>query len=372
MPELKSIMPEPGRPLYLTVKDAVRGAIDQGHFAPGVRLPSTKALSVELSVSLVTVHRAMQELVASGVLRRGQGKGTYVHESYGQTDRPGLGYRFGLAFHAESSLADAYHGQILEGVRQGVDNLGADLVLLRFGEDWRKECHGFLFVNPFEDQVVKIIRTFRSPRDESPRAIMVVGASFSLPGVHCIDSDNDGIGRSAARHFASLGHTRVGFVGGTGRVSNDRDRWNGFRDSCEELGLVLHPDHVFRQDGWKVDEAHGARLEAMLRSESRPTALFAGGYYFALDVYSAAAAVGLRLPDQLSVIGVDDPPSAMHLSPSLTTFRQPLLKLGQMAAGSLLANVLDGDLGVGQRTVLQADLVERGSCAAVPGFSQNA
>jgi GntR family transcriptional regulator, arabinose operon transcriptional repressor len=132
------------RRLYHTVKEAVRAAIDAGTFAPGHRLPSTKALSEQLSVSLVTVHRALQELVASGVLRRGQGRGTFVHEDYQDRAETSTGMRFGLVFHRESSLADYYHGQILEGVRQGADEFGVDLVLLRFGEDWRNECQGYL------------------------------------------------------------------------------------------------------------------------------------------------------------------------------------------------------------------------------------
>jgi DNA-binding transcriptional MocR family regulator len=116
--ELKNITPQPGRPLYMVVKDAVRAAIDAGRFQPGDRLPSTKVLSERMNVSLVTAHRALQELVSAGVLRR-PGQGTYVHEDYGRTTRRGLGYRLGIVFHADSSLADAYNGQIFEGAARG-------------------------------------------------------------------------------------------------------------------------------------------------------------------------------------------------------------------------------------------------------------
>ena len=67
---LKPIAPQPGRPLYITARDAVREAIDTGIFTPGEQMPSTKELSSQLSVSLVTAHRALQELVTTGVLSR--------------------------------------------------------------------------------------------------------------------------------------------------------------------------------------------------------------------------------------------------------------------------------------------------------------
>src|SRR4051794_30865268 len=114
--DLKPVKSQPGRPLYLAVRDAVREAIDAGVFRPGEQIPSTKRLSQTLAVSLVTAHRALQELVSSGVLERSQGRGTFVHQRYG--DRTISGARVGLVLHADASLADLYHSQILEGIRQ--------------------------------------------------------------------------------------------------------------------------------------------------------------------------------------------------------------------------------------------------------------
>lgn len=360
---LKSISPEPGRPLYLTVSDAVREAIDSGEFAAGDRLPSTKAMSERMSVSLVTVHRAMQELVNVGVLRRGLGKGTFVHEQYGQKSRPGLGYRFGLVFHAETSLADTYHSLLFEGVRQRADEIGADLVLLRYGEDWRNECRGYIFVNPFESQVQMKPDAGHRVSGEARRPVMFVGATFNQPDVHCIDTDNISLGRRAAAHLISLGHRRIAFVGGAGRVCNDRDRWTGFCTQMIESGITPDPKLVLREEGWRVGEQHMGRLKDLVTNH-KPTAVFAAGYYFALDVYSTAESCGLRIPNDLSVLGVDDPASAPHLTPPLTTFRQPLIDIGRMAVSELMQNLIDGNTP-GRRSLVDAALIERASCAAL-------
>jgi LacI family transcriptional regulator len=367
--ELKALQSKPGRPLYATVKEAVRAAIDRGRFAPGTQLPSTKAISDEMGVSLVTVHRAMQELVASGVLVRGQGRGTFVHEDYAKRSTTAHGLRFGLVFHAESSLADAYHGQILEGVRQRANELGVDLVLLRFGEDTRNECQGYLFVNPLREQLDKPLRFgMKAPsgngkdRESRNLAVTVVGARYAATGANVIDTDNTGIGRQAVEHLTRLGHTRLGFVGGGGTISNDVDRWTGFSEAAGALGGRVRPEHAIRHAGWRLDDEGRQRLLNMLASVERPTAIFAAGYYFALDVYAAAAAAGLKIPQDLSVIGVDDPPSAHHLHPPMTTFRQPLINLGRMAVGGLY-ETLNSQERVPHQITLPAELVQRGSTA---------
>lgn len=363
--KLPPVENKPGEPLYHTVKEAVRAAIDAGVFSAGTRLPSTKALSEQLSVSLVTVHRALQELVASGVLRRGQGRGTFVHEDYQERAETSTGLRFGLVFHRESSLADYYHSQVLEGVRQGADELGVDMVLLRFGEDWRNECQGYLYVNPFRDQLA------RSPRFGAKRGarasggsnsppIMVVGASFDLEGVSNVDTDNRDMARQAVEHLAKLGHVRIGYVGGVNDVSNDIDRRRGFAEALALRGLIEDSRRVLASPGWRLDEARKAMLVSLLKGADRPTAIFAAGYYFALDVYAAAQSLGLRIPADLAVIAVDDPPSAVHLSPSLATLRQPLTQLGRLAAVGLFDQVGDPHPAV-RRTTLLAELIVRNS-----------
>ena len=358
---LLAVVAVPGKPLYHAVREAVRSAIDAGVFTPGTQLPSTKDLSKQLDVSLVTVHRALTELVAGGVLRRGQGRGTYVHEEYGRRDQTAAGLRFGLVFHSESSLADYYHSQVLEGVRQAADELGVDLVLLRFGEDWRNECQGYLYVNPFEAQLDRPVRFgAKHKTGNGGHPTMIVGASFDRPGVSCIDTDNVGLGVRAVEHLFQLGHRRVALVGGSGGVSNDRDRAIGFRLACHRLGL----DHLGAQEvtgtGWRMDEEHKARLLALLKGVQRPTGIFAAGYYFALDVYEAARAAGLVIGRDVSIVGVDDPPSAEHLSPPISTLRQPLIQIGRLAAKGLFEQIGE-DRPPAQRTLLSSELVVRSS-----------
>jgi LacI family transcriptional regulator len=130
-----------------------------------------------------------------------------------------------------------------------------------------------------------------------------------------------------------------------------------------ESGITPDPKLMLREEGWRVGEQHMGRLREML-TKHKPTAVFAAGYYFALDVYSTAESCGMRIPNDLSVLGVDDPASAAHLSPPLTTFRQPLIDIGRMAVSELMQNLIDGNTP-GRRSLVDAALVERASCAAL-------
>lgn len=377
--EFKPVAPEPGRPLYHAVRQAIRHAIDTGQFKPGEQLPSTKDLSRKIDVSLVTVHRALQELVASGVLRRGQGRGTFVHEGYHQRAKAAREHlRAGLVFHDECSLSDFYHGHVLEGVRRGALAEHTDLVILRFGEDWRRECQGFIYVNPMREQLESLpwfegtgakgrARSGSSGTGVAGKRppVVVVGASFDLDHVHSIDCDNADLAVQAVEHLAGLGHRRIAYVGGSSEVCNNVDRWLGFRRAMAGLGLTVDDRLVLRTPGWRLAADDRAALAAMLRGPGAPTAVFAAGYYFALDVYTGAGEMGVSIPGKLSLVGVDDPPSAEHLSPPLTTLRQPLEAMGRTAASGLVS-LVTGPESIPRLQRLRAELIVRGTTARLP------
>lgn len=367
---LKAVKPQPGRPLYATVRDVLRDAIDRGVFIPGQQMPSTKDLSEQLAVSLVTAHRALQELVAAGVLQRAQGRGTFVHERYPERKAQIAEFRVGLLFHRDASLADYYHGQILEGIHRAAHELGADLLLLRFGEDVRNECNGYLLVNLFAEEAA----AFAGQPRRGPA--LVVGARCDLEDLTSFDVDNMAMAGLAVKHFAEQGHRRVGYVGGAHQISSSQDRWRGFSEICRELGLESGDSPLVKAKGWRLDDDERAQLAAALRRQDRPSAIFAAGYAFALEVYGAARAAGLRIPQDVAVVGVDDPPSAEHLSPAMTTIRQPLMQLGREAMTALFNSAQESD-GQGNETLSSRDfppelIVRQSSLSAAPATAATA
>jgi LacI family transcriptional regulator len=352
--ELKPVQPQPGKPLYLAAKERIREAIDAGMFTPGEQMPSTKDLSEQLEISLVTAHRALSELVNCGVLQRSQGKGTFVHAAYLEGKRTVSESRIGLMLHPDASIGDYYHAQVLEGIRQGAHSLHVDLVLLRFDQDLRKECDGFLYINPNRTDVEQLT----TGRRRAP--IVALGCHAENDQVCCVDIDNVQLGRQAVGHLAGHGHSAIAYVGGADDVANNKGRWEGFLSGLADRRLTHRPQYVLKAQGWKLADRERTELTRLLTGPNRPTAVFAADYHLALDVYAAAQTVGLKIGETLSVVGVDDPPSAPHLSPPLTTLRQPLVQLGHSAVTALVERIRNDGAAVGHR-VLQAELVIRRS-----------
>ena len=355
---LKPVNPQPGKPLYIAARDHLRDAVDQGVFAPGEQMPSTKELSELMNVSLVTAHRALQELVNCGVLQRSQGKGTFVHQAYLEGRRTVGDCRMALVFPSEASLADFQYCQMLEGIRQAASMHNVDLVFLRFDEDVRKECNAFLYVNPLPDELESIAGRRKLPT-------LVLGARGQSAGLPSLSVDNIHLGRQATTHLVSQGHTRIAYIGNGEGISNSLDRWTGFLDGLSEKRLTPKPQWIIKNSSWRLSDREKADLQRQMSSSSRPTGVFAAGYYFALDVYAVAAAAGLQIGKDVSVIGVDDPPSAAFLAPPMTTLRQPLIQLGYDAIVSLVERTRNnGDAPVESRQ-MRAELIVRQSTSAL-------
>src|SRR5687768_12335383 len=243
--DLKPVQPQPGKPLYLVAKERIREAIDAGVFGPGEQMPSTKELSDQLEVSLVTAHRALQELVNAGILQRSQGKGTFVHQAYLEGRRTVGDSRVGLLFHRDASLADFYHAQVLEGIRQGSQEFNVDLILLRFDEDVRRECDGFLYVSPAPADIQTIAARHKGP-------VMIVGASTDATEVSSIDVDNAQLARQAVAHRVAQGHTALAYAGGSNDAANNQARWNGFGAARADKQPPPRPQWTLNRTGYPL------------------------------------------------------------------------------------------------------------------------
>ncbi len=316
----------PGEALYETVSRTILRAVEDGVYVPGERMPTTEQVSRALSVSLVTTHRALHNLVTEGVLERIRGKGTFVVENH-EAKRPHL--MVGVLSHAESSMGDHYHGRILDGMRQAAFEHRVNLVLIDYREMSLSDAAGYVLINPVASELDDVVANMA---DGTP--LVVVGAHPHRDDVPAISTDNRALAAAAIDHLYKLGHRRIGFVGGGAQLGDSRDRLSGFVSACDALNMTRRQCPVLDVPGYRLTSDEKIKLTQMLKTHD-VTAVFAGGYYLALDVYEAASTVGLEVPDGLTVVGVDDPSSASRLHPPLTTFRQPLLHMGFAAIAAI-------------------------------------
>ncbi len=141
-------------------------------------------------------------------------------------------------------------------------------------------------------------------------------------------------GQQAAQHLADLGHKRVAFISGPPSFRSSRERREGFEQGLAERGLTLETQHI--EEGAYTFESGIERARTLLQLSPRPTAIFAGNDEMAAGVLQAARQLGVRVPEDLSVVGFDDFEIARRLWPSLTTIRTPTREIGRLAVARLM------------------------------------
>jgi LacI family transcriptional regulator len=178
-----------------------------------------------------------------------------------------------------------------------------------------------------------------------------------LPGV---GATNWAGGIAATGHLIECGHTRIAAIGGPEGYLCTHARIDGYRSALERAGLKYDPELV--RHGDFQYEVGFLRADSLLDLARPPTAIFAGSDQQALGVYEAARKRGLRVPQELSVVGFDDLPMSAWSSPPLTTVRQPLGEIGRVAA-EMLGTLIEGLTLSSRRIELATELVVRASTA---------
>jgi LacI family transcriptional regulator len=182
-------------------------------------------------------------------------------------------------------------------------------------------------------------------------------------GRDCVGFDNRRAGRIAAEHLLSLGHRRFGIVSGV-LQHNDRAtaRIAGVREALAEAGLGI-PDRCISQQAFTL--AGGRRgLAALLASDMPPTAVIGGNDLLAAGALFEAQARRIAVPEQISIVGIDDLELSAHVTPALTTVHLPTSELGRQAAELVLARLAGGAAGAPEAIELPIALVQRHSTAA--------
>jgi LacI family transcriptional regulator len=165
-------------------------------------------------------------------------------------------------------------------------------------------------------------------------------------------------GLRATEYLIGLGHRRIGFIAGPPALLCSRARLDGFRAAMEAAGLPSDGDLI--QQGDFYHESGFAGASRLLAMDSPPTAIFASSDQMALGVYEAIRRRGLRVADDVSVVGFDDLPEVRWSSPPLTTVRQPLAEMGLLAARTVL-RLAQGEKIESPRIELATELVVRDS-----------
>jgi DNA-binding LacI/PurR family transcriptional regulator len=178
--------------------------------------------------------------------------------------------------------------------------------------------------------------------------------------------DHHHAARVALTHLVELGHREIAFLKGQVFSSDSEERWRAIGQVAKELKIEIRPELTVQIDIADSTPLLGYPFGKQLLERQVPfTALFAYNDISALGAIRAFQEAGLRVPEDISVVGFDDIQGAAFSSPSLTTVRQPLAHMGSLAAQTLLAR-LEGEPEGPPEILIEPELVVRNSTARVP------
>ena len=319
----------------------------------GVSKPTvSKVMNGQPGVAVATRERVERVIAERGYVRNGVARAL----SAGRTGSMHLVIK---------EVESPYFVEIIRGVEEALESAGMSMVLTVTHEEARRQrrwmarvvehgTDGVILVLP--DEHAEYVEQLR--HHGIPFAV-VDDRGESLLGVPSVGATNFAGGFAATEHLLSLGHRRVAFIGGPPHKST-RARLAGYRTALQEAGVA--PPGRLVQPGDFLAEGGYEATHALLGDPDPPTAIFAGSDLQAMGVYKALHDHGLRVPDDMSVVGFDDVPLAGLLAPALTTVRQPLREMGALATRMLL-RIVAGKTPESTRVELATSLVMRESSA---------
>ncbi|MBW4438395.1 MAG: LacI family transcriptional regulator [Pleurocapsa minor GSE-CHR-MK-17-07R] len=196
------------------------------------------------------------------------------------------------------------------------------------------------------------------PRQDFP--YVLVDQIDNMYNSTTVDATNWQGAYDATAYLIKLGHQRIGFIMGAPQLNSARERFDGYRAALQHHRIAYDESLVIEGDYMTKSGYSGAKR--LLSLEQPPTAIFASNDLTAFGVLDAIHETGLRIPEDISVVGFDDIPLASLAYPKLTTVRQPLVQIGQVAV-RLLLEKLENPEREARRVTLATELIVRDSSA---------
>jgi DNA-binding LacI/PurR family transcriptional regulator len=196
---------------------------------------------------------------------------------------------------------------------------------------------------------------------------IAVAGHRRVEGVTNVILDHRLAARLALTHLAELGHKEIAFLKGHTSSSDSAVRWAAVCETAAELGLEIRPELTVQIDSTVSTPQVGYPFAKQLLTRKQPfTALFAYNDISAIGAIWALREAGLRVPEDVSVMGFDDIPAAAFNNPGLTTVRQPLERMGQIAAKTLI-DLIEGKAEYVPEIAIEPEFVVRASTGRAPG-----
>lgn len=359
---------ESSLPLSVQLSDQVTWLIVSGKCPKGTLLPPIRILADHLGINLHTVRAAYKKLEADKLISTRQGVGSVVLE-YQPHHKDAVN---GLPSHVIGLLIPDLGGPFYSALLTGIQSLASEhqmFVIVSSTSENLTKAHeqlnmlaakrvdGILIASDYLDQNGKLANL-----DVDSKNIGIPIVHIDRPDISkcSVSFDAEDMGYSATRHLAAHGCDRIGLITASCEFPTFRDCCAGYRRAMTEAGYSPNPADIVEADGFTMDAGFRA-AEELLQREDPPRAIFIAEDLLAIGAIKSIRARGLRIPEDIALVGANNFEISSYIIPSLTTIYTSAKEIGEEAM-RLLIQLLDGGDIRKTRITLPVSLVIRGSC----------
>lgn len=357
-------------PMYQYIMNDIKQKIESGELKPHDPLPTQIDLAKEYNTSEITSRRALSDLVQEGYVYRIRGKGSFIQENptAGSGSRPIRTIYFAHRNQIDS-FDHPFFGDMFDGIKEVCEENGIDFHLWNIGGNYELPDDpqaGIVLLTTKEDFDLSRLSAWQ----QENRRIVTVHFYYPHLGIPYVIVDNLTGGYLATQHLLSLGHKRIGVIlTGDSLMDINQEfslRLQGYRLALSQHQIAFDPELVAFMSGGKERLEMGAEgFRRLMKLDNPPTAIFATSDYKAIGAMEAAGEMGLKVPEEISVMGYDDFKVSKYTYPSLSTVNQNTKKLGQRAAEILLFELKEGQSQILKDEIVPT-LVQRNSTGPAP------
>ncbi len=258
-------------------------------------------------------------------------------------------------------FSDPYFPLLIQGVATACNALGYSVMLWLAEPEYERKTISQIIYNGIVDGVIVSSMQLNEPLVdglcESERPFLTIGRNTSRERINYVDVDNRSGAYQAVSHILRTGHRRVATITGPRNTIVSQDRYQGYLDAMHERAVPVHVE--LTAEGEFSDTTGYLSMKHLLQHE--PDAVFVASDAMAIAAMRAIGEAGLRIPQDVAVVGFDDIPTAATSKPPLTTVRQPIQRTGSVAA-EMLIDLIEHPGPQPRRILLPTELVIRSSC----------
>lgn len=348
-------------PKYQQLAFHLERMLFSGSFVVGDRLPGDRELASHLSTSTVTVNKALGVLVERGLLRRRVGDGTFVEDPSSPVFR-----RIGIICHEVIMPDLAYITPLLHNFHRYWEERDYQVLTLRGKPAQYRHLFeefnlaGMMILVPREEFFADIEALYNS-------GLPVVSIGFANPKLPLISfgSNHEKTAEKAVNYLYEQGHKRIGYIALTESGSN-LINIRGYKKTMWKHALPIHPDWEI---GSEYEENLAKHLKKIFSRKEPPTALLVLEIHLIIRIYNILQQINVKVPEDLSIIGFDDPPYLTQINPPLTVFKQQLEEFSGQAAKQLENQIMGKKLEEINHQNIDSILSERKSCKKIQKVS---